>query len=105
MAVEFIVEPFRPSGPCLRTMMRVDTNYFTHNWETRGGRERLPSRTGPKIDRVTNGKDDDFCSLARTLGEGLTIHSPSVLFFKSGNQLVHTNSTFKRESVHCGSAS
>ena len=28
---------------------RIDTRYFTHNWETRGGRERLiPSRTGPK---------------------------------------------------------
>ena len=44
---------FRPSGPFLRTMKisaqwcRVDTGYFTHNWETRGGRERLiPSRTG-----------------------------------------------------------
>ena len=52
-AVEFL-EPFHPSGPCLRTMKisaqlcRVDTSYFTHNWETRGGRERLPSRTGPK---------------------------------------------------------
>ena len=57
VAVEF-VEPFRPSGPCLRTMKisaqwcRVDTRYFTHNWETRGGRERRPSRIGPK-DRPT----------------------------------------------------
>ena len=55
MAVEFIVELFRPSGPCFRTMKiyaqlcRVDTSYLTHNWETRGGRERLiPSSTGPK---------------------------------------------------------
>ena len=52
VAVEFIVEPFRPSGPCLRTMKiyecHVDTSYFTHNWETRGGRERI----GPK-DRPT----------------------------------------------------
>ena len=53
MALEFIVEPFRPSGPCLRTMKisaqwcRVDTSYFTHNWETRRGRERLLSRMGP----------------------------------------------------------
>ena len=49
VAVEF-VEPFRPSGPCLRTMKtfaqrcRVGTSYFTHSWETREGRERLPSR-------------------------------------------------------------
>ena len=55
VAVEFVVEPFRPSGPSLRTMKIsaqlccVDTSYFTHNWETRGGRERrIPSRTGPK---------------------------------------------------------
>ena len=55
VAVEFIVEPFRSSGPFLLTMKvstqwcRVDTSYCTHNWETRGGRERLiPSRTGPK---------------------------------------------------------
>ena len=40
VAVEF-VEPFRPSGPCLRTMKisaqwcRVDARYFTHNLETR----------------------------------------------------------------------
>ena len=47
VAVEF-VEPFRPSGPCLRTMKRVGTSYFTHSWETREGRERLPSRKGPK---------------------------------------------------------
>ena len=26
----------------------LDTSYFTHKWETRGGRERLPSRMGPK---------------------------------------------------------
>ena len=58
VAVEFIVEPFRPSGPCLRTVKvyakwcRLDTSYFTHNWETRGGRERLPSRIDPK-DRPT----------------------------------------------------
>ena len=57
VAVEF-VEPFRPSGPCLRTMKtfaqrcRVGTSYFTHSWETREGRERLPSRIGPK-DRPT----------------------------------------------------
>ncbi len=57
VAVEF-VEPFRPSGPCLRTMKtsaqrcRVGTSYFTHSWETREGRERLPSRKGPK-DRPT----------------------------------------------------
>ena len=54
LAVEFIVEPFRLSGPFLRTMKmsaqscRVDTSYFTQNWETRGGRERLPSRIGQK---------------------------------------------------------
>ena len=55
VAVEFIVEPFRSSGPFLRTMKifaqrcRVDTSYFSHNWETRGGRERLiPSRTSQK---------------------------------------------------------
>ena len=55
MAVDFTVEPFRAPGPCLRPMeisaqwCRVDTSYFTHNWETRGGRERLiPCRTGPK---------------------------------------------------------
>ena len=54
-AVNFIVEPFRPSGSCLRTMKisaqwcHVETNYFTHYWETRGEQERLiPSRTGPK---------------------------------------------------------
>ena len=42
VAVVFILD-FRLSGP------GVDTSYFTHNWETRGGRERLiPSRTGPK---------------------------------------------------------
>ena len=41
VAVEIIVEPFRPSGPCLRTMKisaqwcRVDARYFTHNLETR----------------------------------------------------------------------
>ena len=57
VAVEF-VKPFRPSGPCLRTMKtsaqrcRVGTSYFTHNWETREGRKRLPSSTGPK-DRHT----------------------------------------------------
>ena len=54
VAVEFIVEPFRQSGPCLRTMKifaqwcRVDTSYFTLKRETLGGRERLPSRTGPR---------------------------------------------------------
>ena len=54
VAFKFIVKPFRPSGHGLRTMKisaqrcRVDTSYFTHNWETRGGRERLPSRIGPK---------------------------------------------------------
>ena len=64
VAVEF-VEPFRPSGPCLRTMKisaqwcRVDTSYFTHNWETRGGRERLLSRIGPK-DRPTAFPNDPF---------------------------------------------
>ena len=49
------MEPFCPSDPFLRTVKisaqwsRVDTNYFTHNWETRGGRERLiPSCTGLK---------------------------------------------------------
>ena len=53
VAVEF-VEPFRLSGPYLRTMKtsaqrcRVGTSYFTHSWETREGRERLPSRIGPK---------------------------------------------------------
>ena len=53
VAVEF-VEHFRPSGPCFRTMKisaqrcRVGTCYFTHNWETRERRERLPSRKGPK---------------------------------------------------------
>ena len=53
VAVEF-GEPFRPSGPCLRTMKtsaqrcRVGTSYFTRSWETREGRERLPSRKGPK---------------------------------------------------------
>ena len=57
VAVEF-VEPFRPSRPYLRTMKtfaqwcRVGTSYFTHSWETREGRERLPSRIGPK-DRPT----------------------------------------------------
>ena len=30
-------------------VVRVDTSYLTHNWGTRGGRERLiPSSTGPK---------------------------------------------------------
>ena len=55
VAVEFIVEPFRRYGSCLRTVKtcaqwcRVDSSYFTHNWETRGGRERLiPSRTDAK---------------------------------------------------------
>ena len=55
MAVEFIVELFRPSGPFLLPMRiyaqwcRVDTSYFTHNWETRGGWEDLISScTGPK---------------------------------------------------------
>ena len=55
VAVELIVQPFRPSGPFLRTMKisaqlcHVDTSYFTHNWGNGGGRERLiPSRTGPK---------------------------------------------------------
>ena len=55
VAVKFIVEPFRPSDPCLRTVKisarwcRVDASYFTHNWETRGGRERpIPSHAGPK---------------------------------------------------------
>ena len=54
VAVELVVEPFRPSGPSLRTMKTsalwcpVDTSYFTHNWETRGGREHLiASRTNP----------------------------------------------------------
>ena len=54
-AVEFIIEPFCPSGPCLRTMKIsaqwccVYTSYFTHNWETHGGQERLiPSHTGLK---------------------------------------------------------
>ena len=55
MAVEFVVEPFRPSDPSLGTVKTftqwclVDTSYFTRNGETRGWRERLiPSRTGPK---------------------------------------------------------
>ena len=49
VAVEFIVEPFCPSGLCLRTMKisaqwcRVDTNYFTHNLETRTGPKNLPT--------------------------------------------------------------
>ena len=54
-AIEFIVEPFHPSGPCLCTMKistqccRVNTSYFVRNWETHGGRECLiSSRTGPK---------------------------------------------------------
>ena len=55
VTVEFIVDPFRRPGPCLRTMKiyiqwcRVDTSYFNHKWYIligRGG--RLPSRTGPK---------------------------------------------------------
>ena len=54
VAVEFVSESFCPSGPCLHTMKistqlcHGDTSYFTHNWETRGGQKRLPSRTGPK---------------------------------------------------------
>ena len=55
VAVEFIVKALPPSGPFLLTMKisaqqcRVDTSYFTHNWETHGGWEHLiPSRTGPK---------------------------------------------------------
>ena len=38
-----------------------------------------------------------FSSLARVLGDGLTMHSLPVLFKKniiSGDQLVHTDSTF-----------
>ena len=68
VAVEF-VEPFRPSGPCLGTMKisahrcRVDTSYFTHNWETRGGRERLLARIGPK-DRPT-AVYTDVCTYVR----------------------------------------
>ena len=32
---------------------RVDTSYFTHNWETCGGQEHLiPSRTGPLPSRT-----------------------------------------------------
>ena len=38
VAVEFIVEPFRPSGSSFRSMK---TSYFTHNWETLGGQECL----------------------------------------------------------------
>ena len=55
MAVEFIMEPFCPSGPSLLTMMtcarwcHFHTSYFTHKRKTPGGTERLiPSRTGPK---------------------------------------------------------
>ena len=55
VAIELIVEPFRQSGPFLRTMnisaqgCRVDASYFTHNRDTRRGRGRLiPSATGPK---------------------------------------------------------
>ena len=55
VAVELIVESFRPSGPFLLTMKisaqwcRVDTSCFTHKWETRGGRKRLiPFRTNPR---------------------------------------------------------
>ena len=55
-AIEFIMEPFHPSCPSLRTMKtssaqwcRVVTSCFTHNWETCGGWEGLiPSHTGPK---------------------------------------------------------
>ena len=55
VTVEFIVDPFRRPGPCLRTMKiyiqwcRVDTSYFNHKWYILTGRGgRLPSRTGPK---------------------------------------------------------
>ena len=55
VAVEFVVDPFRPSCFSLRTTKTsaqwccVDTSHFTHNWETGGGWERLiSSRTGPK---------------------------------------------------------
>ena len=54
VAVQFILEPFRLSGSCLRTMKisvqgcHVDTSYFIHNRKARGGRKRLiPSCTGP----------------------------------------------------------
>ena len=55
VAVEFIVEPFRPPGPFLWTMKvsvqwcHVETHCFTHNRETQGGQEHLiPSGTGLK---------------------------------------------------------
>ena len=44
VANEFIMEPFNLSVQ----WCRVDTSYFTHNQETRGGRERLPSWIGLK---------------------------------------------------------
>ena len=49
-AVEFVMEPFNPSGMKTSAQWcRVDTSYFTRNWETRGGRERLIlSNSGPK---------------------------------------------------------
>ena len=52
VAVDFIVEPFRPSGAFssnYEDIRPVMPSYFPHNWETRGERGRLvPSRTGPK---------------------------------------------------------
>ena len=50
-----LVAPFHSSGPCLWIMKisaqwcHADTSYFTHSWETCGGRECLiPFHTGPK---------------------------------------------------------
>ena len=41
-----------------------------------------------------------FSSFARILGQGFTIHSlPALFFFSSGDQLAHTNFTFKPGSV------